>query len=234
MTEKSENLKWFKGPTLLEACDNLVAPKRHSDKPLRIPLQNVYKIKGIGTVPCGRVETGILKPNTKVIFTPNGAKGEVKSVESHGKDLEFAEPGANVGFCCRGIAADAVTKGDVCGDMSNDPPKPAVEFTAQVIIMDHPNTISAGYTPVLDCHTAHVPCKFEEIASKVDKRTGAVTEDKPEFIKKGDSAIVRLIPQKPLCVEVFSEYPPLGRFVIRDMKRTVAVGIVKKVVKGQY
>jgi elongation factor 1-alpha len=234
LTEKSDNFEWFKGPTLLEAFDALTVPKRHTDKPLRVPIQNVYKIKGIGTVPCGRVETGVLKINTKVQFSPNGAIGEVRSIESHHTDLTEAVPGTNVGFACKGIAVTDITRGDVCGELANDPPRPAVEFEAQIIIMDHPGTIMAGYTPILDCHTAHVPCKFEQIKAKVDKRSGKVMEESPESIKKGDSAIVRMIPIKPLCVEPFNQYPPLGRFAIRDMKRTVAVGIVKSVVKKEY
>jgi len=234
LIEKSDNLKWYKGPTLLEAFDNLIPPKRPFDKPLRVPLQDVYKIGGIGTVPVGRVETGIIKPNMMVTFAPSGVSAEVKTVESHHEKLEEATPGYSIGFNIRGVAKNELRRGDVCGDSKNDPPKPAIDFIAQVIIMSHPNEITNGYTPVLDCHTAHTACKFEEIQSKIDKRTGNVLESNPKSIRTGDSALVKMVPTKALCIESFSEYPPLGRFAVRDMKKTIAVGVVKSVNKKNY
>jgi len=231
MIEKSPNLKWFKGPTLLEALDNIVPPKRPTDKPLRLPLQDVYKIGGIGTVPVGRVETGVLKPNMVVTFAPGGVSTEVKSVEMHHEAMAEAIPGDNVGFNVKNISVKDIKRGNVCGDAKNDPPKEAATFFAQVIVLNHPGQIGNGYTPVLDCHTAHIACKFQEIKSKIDRRTGVVIEEEPKFIKTGDAALVTLMPTKPMCVEVFSEYPPLGRFAVRDMKQTVAVGVIKSVDK---
>jgi len=231
MMEKSANLKWFKGPTLLEALDNIVPPKRPTDKPLRVPLQDVYKIGGIGTVPVGRVETGILKPNMVVQFAPSGHITEVKSVEMHHEALTEAIPGDNVGFNVKNLSIKDIKRGNVCGDSKNDPPKEAANFFAQVIVLNHPGQIGNGYTPVLDCHTAHIACKFAEIKSKIDRRTGTVLEEEPKFIKTGDAALVTLIPTKQMCVEVFAEYPPLGRFAVRDMKQTVAVGVIKAVEK---
>jgi elongation factor 1-alpha len=231
MIEKSPNLKWFKGPTLMEALDNIVPPKRPTDKPLRLPLQDVYKIGGIGTVPVGRVETGILKPNMVVTFAPGNVSTEVKSVEMHHEALPEAIPGDNVGFNVKNISIKDIKRGNVAGDSKNDPPKECASFFAQVIVLNHPGQIGNGYTPVLDCHTAHIACKFAEIKSKIDRRTGAILEEEPKFIKTGDVALITLAPTKPMCVEVFAEYPPLGRFAVRDMKQTVAVGVIKAVDK---
>ena len=231
MLEKSTNLSWFKGPTLIEALDSIQEPKRPFDKPLRVPLQDVYKIGGIGTVPVGRVETGILKPNMVVTFAPAMITTEVKSVEMHHESLPEAMPGDNVGFNVKNVSVKDLKRGFVCGDSKNDPPAETESFNAQVIILNHPGEIHAGYAPVLDCHTAHIACKFHEILTKVDRRSGKELEQAPKSIKSGDAAIVKLLPSKPMTVETFSEYPPLGRFAVRDMRQTVAVGVIKEVVK---
>jgi len=233
MLEKSPNLTWFKGPTLIEALDAIIPPKRPMDKPLRLPLQDVYKIGGIGTVPVGRVETGILKPGMSVTFAPSGVTTEVKSVEMHHESMPEAIPGDNVGFNIKGVSVKDIRRGNVCGDAKNDPPREANSFYAQVIVLNHPGQIQNGYCPVLDCHTAHIACKFADIKTKIDRRTGQVLEENPKFIKSGDCGMVTLTANKPLCVEVFSEYPPLGRFAVRDMKQTVAVGVIKAVEKKE-
>jgi len=231
MLEKSANLPWYKGPTLLEALDNITPPKRPSDKPLRIPLQDVYKIGGIGTVPVGRVETGVLKPGMVVTFAPAMVTTEVKSVEMHHESMESASPGDNVGFNIKNVAVKDIRRGFVCGDSKNDPPAETDTFTAQVIVLNHPGLIHAGYAPVLDCHTAHIACKFAELLTKVDRRSGKELEKEPKNVKSGDAAMVKLIPSKPMVVETFTEYPPLGRFAVRDMRQTVAVGVIKEVVR---
>jgi elongation factor 1-alpha len=223
----------YKGPCLLEALDAIIPPKRPTDKPLRLPLQDVYKIGGIGTVPVGRVETGLLKPGMNVTFAPGNKQTEVKSVEMHHEQLAEAEPGDNVGFNVKNLSVKDIRRGNVCSDTKRDPAKQAESFLAQVIVMNHPGQISNGYAPVLDCHTAHIACKFQEIQSKIDKRSGKVKEEAPKFLKKGDAGIVKLIPQKPMCVESYTEYPPLGRFAVRDMRQTVAVGVIKSVEKRE-
>jgi elongation factor 1-alpha len=231
LIERSDNIKWYKGPTLIEALDAIIPPKRPLDKPLRLPLQDVYKISGIGTVPVGRVETGVLKPNMVVQFAPSAITTEVKSIEMHHEALPEAIPGDNVGFNVKNIAAKDIRRGYVASDSKNDPARECNNFTAQVIIMNHPGQIGAGYCPVLDCHTAHIACKFTEIKAKMDRRTGKETEENPQNVKAGDSAMIVITPTKPMCVETFSEYPPLGRFAVRDMKQTVAVGVIKAVDK---
>ncbi|GJJ75761.1 elongation factor 1-alpha [Entomortierella parvispora] len=243
MLEESTNMPWFKGwtketktgsfkgKTLLEAIDAIEPPSRPTEKPLRLPLQDVYKIGGIGTVPVGRVETGIIKAGMVVTFAPAGVTTEVKSVEMHHEVLTEGIPGDNVGFNVKNVSVKDIRRGNVCSDSKNDPAKEAASFNAQVIVLNHPGQISNGYAPVLDCHTAHIACKFGEILEKIDRRTGKAMEEFPKFIKSGDAAIVKMIPSKPLCVESFQEYPPLGRFAVRDMRQTVAVGVIKSVEK---
>jgi len=227
LIERSSNMPWYKGPILLEVLDSIIPPKRPNDLPLRLPLQDVYKIGGIGTVPVGRVETGVLKPGMTVVFSPAQVSTEVKSVEMHHEQLESAEPGDNVGFNVKNVSVKDIKRGMVTGDIKNDPPWPTGNFEAQVIVLDHPNRIMAGYTPVLDCHTAHIACRFNKLLQLVNKRNGEVMEENPKFIKSGQAAICEMVPSKPMCVEAFSKYAPLGRFAVRDMRKTVAVGVIK-------
>jgi len=231
MIDRSPNMKWYKGPILIEALDLVEPPKRPLDKPLRLPLQDVYKIGGIGTVPVGRVETGVLKPGMTVTFAPVGVIAEVKSVEMHHEALEQATPGDNVGFNVKNVSVKDIRRGNVAGDVKTDPPLGVASFEAQVIVLDHPNQIMAGYQPVLDCHTAHIACKFNRLLTLIDKRTGQKKSDDPKAVKSGEACMVEMVPSKPLCVEPFSMYPPLGRFAVRDMRKTVAVGVIKSTVR---
>ncbi|RLF12248.1 MAG: translation elongation factor EF-1 subunit alpha [Thermoprotei archaeon] len=225
LVERSKNMPWYKGPTVVEALDEFVEPPKPIDKPLRIPIQDVYSISGVGTVPVGRVETGVLKVGDTVVFMPANKRGEVRSIETHHTRIEKAIPGDNIGFNVRGIARTDIRRGDVCGHPTN-PPTVVESFVGRIFVLYHPTSIAQGYTPVLHSHTATVACRFDELIQKIDPRTGSVVEEKPQFLRQGDSAIVKFKPLKPLCIEKYSEIPQLGRFAIRDMGRTIAAGIV--------
>ena len=218
MIDRSDKMPWYTGPCLLEALDAIKPPKRPTLKPLRLPIQDVYKIQGVGTVPVGRVETGIIKPNMNIIFGPVGTKTAVKTVEMHHESVTEAIPGDNVGFRVNNLKITDIKRGYVASDEKSNPCMGTESFKAHVIVMNHPGKIQNGYAPVMDCHTTHISCKFAEIESKMDKRTGKVTEEFPKHIQNGDAAIVKMIPSKPMVVEAFAEFPPLGRFAVRDMK----------------
>ena len=228
-----DNMPWYKGNTLIEALNALNPPKRPTEKPLRLPLQDVYKIGGVGTVPVGRVETGKIKKGMIVNFAPLGQTTEVKSVEMHHEMVDEALPGDNVGFNVKNLSVKEIKRGYVASDNKNDPAADTEMFLAQVIVMNHPGQIHAGYCPVLDCHTSHIACKFAKLVSKIDQRTLKVLEENPQFIKAREAAMVEITPTKPMVVETFASYAPLGRFAVRDMKQTVAVGVIKETTKKQ-
>ncbi len=232
LAKRSENMPWYKGPTLFEALDEMEVPAKPTTKPLRIPIQDIYTITGIGSVPVGRVETGILKEGDELIFMPSKVKGQVKSIETHHVMVKQALPGDNIGFNVRGISKKDVHRGDVAGHAAK-PPTIAREFIGQIIVIHHPTAIAAGYSPVLHSNTGQISCRFKELIAKFDPRTGQVTEKNPAFLKTGDGAMVRFEPIQPMSIETYSEFPELGRFAVRDMGTTVAAGVVKEVtVKG--
>jgi elongation factor 1-alpha len=228
IAERTGNMPWYDGPIVLEALDDLPEPQPPTDAPLRLPIQDVYTISGIGTVPVGRVETGTLNVGDDVSFQPSDAGGEVKTIEMHHEEVPEAGPGDNVGFNVRGIGKDDIRRGDVCGPAA-DPPSVAETFQAQIVVMQHPSVITAGYTPVIHAHTAQVACTFESLDQKLDPASGEVDEENPDFIQSGDAAVVTLRPQKPLSVEPSSEIAELGSFAIRDMGQTIAAGKVLSV-----
>jgi len=232
VTKRSEKMNWYTGPLLVEALDMFEVPPRPVDKPLRIPVQDVYSITGVGTVPVGKVETGVLKVGDTVVFEPAGVSGEVKSIEIHHQPVQEAKPGDNIGFNVRGISREQLRRGDVAGHPDN-PPTVVKEFTAQIIVLQHPTVIAPGYTPVFHCHTASVACTIEEIIAKIDPKTGQVVQEHPDFIKTGDAARVRVRPTKPMVIEKQSDFPQLAKFAIRDMGITVAAGICLDVVKAK-
>jgi elongation factor 1-alpha len=225
-------LDWWTGDTILKAIDNFEIPKKPTDLPLRWPIQDVYTIKGVGTVPVGKIETGIMKPGQQLIFRPStkpgGATGEVKTIEMHHEQINQGEPGDNVGVNMRGINKNEIRRGDVAGP-TNDPPTVAKSFIAQIMVLNHPSVITKGYTPVFHCYTSQVACRFEEIQKKLDPRTGQVKEENPDFIKTGDAAIVKIVPTRPMVIESSKKIPQLGRFAIRDMGQTVAAGVCLEV-----
>ena len=225
VAKKSDKLNWFKGKTLVEQLDEFSAPKPPTDKPLRLPIQDVYNIKGVGTVPVGRVETGILKPGDKVVIEPADKQGEIKTIEMHHEQLPQAVPGDNIGFNIRGIGKGDVARGDVIGH-PNNPPTVAKEFIAQIVVLNHPTAIPVNYTPVFHIHTSQLSCQITELQKKLDPKTGAVKEENPKFLKTGDAAIIKVVPTKPVVIEEYKKFPQLGRFAIRDMGQTVAAGMV--------
>jgi elongation factor 1-alpha len=233
VAKKSDKTPWYKGQTLIETLDSFIKePDKPVDKPLRVPIQDVYAITGVGTVPVGRVETGIMKAGDVLQFEPAGVKGEVKTIEVHHQQIPEAKPGDNVGFNVRGISKEQVRRGDVAGH-PNNPPTVAKEFTAQIIVLNHPTVMTKGYTPVFHCHTASVACTITEITAKIDPRTGAVIQQNPDFIKTGDAAKIKVVPTKPFVIEKNADFPELSRFAIRDMGQTVAAGVCLDVVKAK-
>jgi elongation factor 1-alpha len=228
IAEESDNTGWYDGEILLEALNSLPEPEPPTDAPLRLPIQDVYTISGIGTVPVGRVETGTLNTGNNVSFQPSDVGGEVKTIEMHHEEVPKAEPGDNVGFNVRGIGKDDIRRGDVCGP-AEDPPSVAETFEAQIVVMQHPSVITAGYTPVFHAHTAQVACTIESLDAKIDPSTGEVAEENPDFIQTGDAAKVTVRPQKPLSIEPANEISELGSFAVRDMGQTIAAGQVLSV-----
>ena len=228
LVKKSENMPWWTGKTLLETFDDFILPEKPTGKPLRIPIQDVYSITGVGTVPVGRVETGTMKPGDKIVVMPSGATGEIKTIETHHQEMPSAEAGDNIGFNLRGIEKKDIKRGDVLGT-PNSPPMVAKEFKAQIIVIHHPTAIAPGYTPVMHCHTSQVAATITAFEAKINPATGAVEEENPKFLKVGDSAIVRIRPVRPTCIETFQDFPELGRFALRDMGATIAAGIVKEI-----
>ena len=230
LVKLSENTPWYKGPTLAESLDMFEAPEKPIGKPLRIPIQDVYTITGVGTVPVGRVETGVVRANDKVIVMPSGVTGEVKSIETHHTQMESAEAGDNIGFNLRGVDRKSIKRGDILGS-TDKPPSVAREFEAQIIVIHHPTAMAPGYTPVLHAHTAQVAATLSEFVAKIDAKTGGIVEEKPKFLKTGDAAIVRVKPTRPLAIETFKEFPEIGRFALRDMGTTIAAGVGKGILE---
>ncbi|MBI2583293.1 MAG: translation elongation factor EF-1 subunit alpha [Candidatus Aenigmarchaeota archaeon] len=224
LVKKSDNMKWYNGPTLVEALDDFEVPPQPVDKPLRLPIQDVYSITGVGTVPVGRVETGVMKVGDKIIFMPSKALGEVKTIEMHHEQIQEARPGDNVGFSVRGVDKKQIKRGDVVSH-ADKPAKVVKEFTAQILVLNHPSVISKGYTPVFHAHTAQVACTIIDIVKQIDPKTGAAVKEHPDFIKTGDAAIVKVKPTKPFIIEAQKEFPEMAKFAIRDMGQTVAAGI---------
>jgi elongation factor 1-alpha len=234
VANKSANMPWYTGPTLLEALDKLKEPEKPTNLPLRLPIQDVYNITGIGVVPVGRVETGVMKIGDKIIAVPGregkGVRGEVKSIEMHHEQMKEAEPGDNIGFNVRGFGKKDIARGDVLGHETNVP-SVASEFTAQMVVLNHPTVITVGYTPVFHIHTAQVACQVTEIVKKLNPATGEVLAEHPDFIKNGDAAIVKIKPMQPMCIERQKEIPQMSRFAIRDSGTTVAAGMCIDLVK---
>ncbi|CAF0839546.1 unnamed protein product [Adineta steineri] len=246
MTEVSDHMPWYQGwsvdrqegsvsgETLIEALGAIIPSQLPIEKPLRLPLQDIFHIDGVGTVPIGQIRSGILKPNMVVNFAPLYLTAQVNSIEMYHEAMTEALPGDNIGFSVQGVSVKELRRGFVCSDATNDPAQEAASFTAQIIILNHSGTVCQGYTPIIDCHTAHIRCTFAELISKMNRRSGTAIEDHPKFLEAGDCGLVKLIPTEPICLERFADYPSLGRFAVCDMRRTVAVGVIKDVEKRTF
>ena len=234
VAKKSDKMPWYKGPTILEQFDQFPQPKLPTDLPMRMPVQDVYEITGIGTVPVGKIETGTMKVGQKVIVLPGrtgkGVEGEIKTIEMHHETLPEALAGDNVGINIRGVGKKDIARGDVICEAAR-PSKVVEEFIATVTVINHPTVLAKGYTPVFHVHTAQVPCQFVELIEQIDPRTGEVIKKSPDFLKNGDSAKVRIKPQGNLCLETQKENPFMSRFAVRDAGSTVAAGICTEIVK---
>ena len=234
VVKRSANMSWYNGKTLVEQMNELQVPEKPTNLPLRLPIQDVYNITGIGVVPVGRVETGEMKVGDKIIIVPGregkGVEGEVKTIEMHHEQVTQAEPGDNIGFNVRGIGKKDIARGDVLGHVTN-PPTIAKEFTAQIIVLNHPTVLTVGYTPVFHIHTAQVACTFTELTKQVDPASGQVIKEKPDMLKNGDVAFVKITPTKPVVIEKKSDIPDLSSFAVRDAGNTVAAGVCIDIVK---
>jgi elongation factor 1-alpha len=228
VVKKTEKMAWYKGKTLLETLDDLKLPEKPTNLPMRMPIQDVYNITGIGVVPVGRIETGIMKVGDKVVAVPGregkGVPGEVKTIEMHHEQMTQAEPGDNVGVSIRGFGKKDIARGDVIGPADNVPPV-AKEFRAQMVVLNHPSVITVGYTPVFHIHTAQIACQVIAIEKKLNPATGEVLQENPDFIKNGDAAIVKIKPIQPLVIETQKDIPQMSRFAVRDSGQTVAAGM---------
>jgi len=228
LVNKSENMPWYKGPTLIEALDDFQLPPKPTDKPLRIPVQEIYTIRGVGTTPVGKVETGELKPGDDVIFMPSGERGKVNSIETHYTKIDKAGPGDNIGFNVKGVPKDKLRRGEVVSHPDN-PCRVAKAFVGRIFIINHPTAVGEGYTPVLHLHTAQIAVRFDKLLAKLDPRTGQVVEENPAYLRTGEAATVRFVPLQPTAMEVFKDYPQLGRFALRDMGTTIGAGVVLEI-----
>jgi len=234
IVKKSDKMAWYKGPTIQEQFDLFPAPEAPTGLPMRMPVQDVYDITGIGTVPVGKIETGIMKVGQKVVVLPGrtgtGIPGEVKTIEAHHETLKEAPAGENVGINVRGVGKKDIARGDVVCEASN--PIPIVEeFIAQIAVINHPTVLAKGYTPVFHVHTAQVPCQFVELIEQIDPKTGQVIKENPDFLKNGDVAKVRIKPAGNLCLETTKDNPYMGRFAVRDAGSTVAAGMCLEITK---
>ena len=188
-----------------------------------MPLQDVCKVGGIGTVLGGRLETGVLTPGVAVTFAAVKVTAGVKSAETHREAPRSPSRGQRG---CRGKSASVedARHGNAAGGSKT---MGGAGLTARRLVLNHPGQTSAGCAPVLDRHTAHTACKFAEL--EIDRPSGKKLEDGPTSLKSGVAAIVDMAPGEPTCVESFSDCPPMSHFAVRDMRRTVAVGGIKAV-----
>jgi len=190
-------------------------------------------VTGVGTVAVGRVASGTLKSGDTVsLYTTEGlVTTQASSIEIiHVKKSEI-KAGDLAAIALRNIKLTSIHRGLIVSDSKN-PCSQVTEFTAQVYIFNHSGQLRVGYCPIYHVHTCNFSARWKAILQKLDKRTGKVTEENPSCLKQGDLGIVVITPQHPVELEIFTDFAPLGRFVIRDGGGTIGFGTIKSVVKA--
>lgn len=242
LVEKTDKAPWYngweaninpktvvKGFTLVECLNNFIQPpKRHPELPVRLPISNIYNIKGVGQIICGTVEQGTLTPGDVIGIVPSNLRDKkVFSIEQHKKQLEKACPGDSVGLSIKGIAKDEkVQPGDIIYVQKEGDLKPIKSFTAMVAVQEHPGVLKPGYAPVVFCRTAKVACKMTKILWKMGKKTGGQKVDNPPELSQFENAEVEFEPSQPLFVEPFEKCAALGRIAVMDSNRLKMLGKV--------
>jgi len=239
---KSDKAPWYKGWTanlgpkqvvngftLVEALNNFIQPpSREPDKPLRLPISNIYNIKGVGQIICGTVEQGTIRPGDVIGIAPAGLQGKkMFSIEQHKKVLDSAGPGNSVGMSIKGIGKDEkVSPGDIIYLEKEGMLKPIKTFTAMVAVQEHPGALKPGYCPIIFCRTAKVACKMTRILWKQSKKTGGAKVDNPPELQQFENAEVEFEPTAPLFLEPFADCAALGRIAVMDSNRLKMLGKV--------
>merc|ERR1711871_219458 len=194
LLKKSENMGWWKGcdipnpndgnkvqhiDTLYDVFDKFFGvPDRPSSAPMRMPISGIYKIKGVGDVLAGRVEQGIVKPGEEVVFLPthtasNPCTGKVFTVEMHHQRVDFAQPGDNVGLNIKGLDKNNMPRsGDVMVHKKDTTLGQTREFAAQIQVLDIPNEIKVGYSPIGFVRCGRSACRISALKWKMGKETG--------------------------------------------------------------
>merc|ERR1719311_1821875 len=245
LIKKTTNMDWWKGmdvpidketihcDTLLDCFNNFFrVPQRPSSAPMRMPISGIYKIKGVGDVLAGRVEQGIVKPNEEVIFLPthtaaNACAGKVFQIEMHHKAVPEAKPGDNVGMNVKNLEKNNMPhSGDVMIYKKDTSLSPVKSFDAQVQILDIPNEIKAGYSPIGFLRTGRAACRVTGIKWKMGKETGGKKMEDPHALKSNEMAQVTFEPQQPLVADTFKNCEGLSRIAFMDGNGVVMLGKV--------
>ena len=242
LVDKSDKAPWYKGwaanrtPkekitgfTLYDALNDYIEPpERKPNDPLRLPISNIYNIKGVGQIICGTIEQGTLRPGDVVGIAPAGLKGKkMFSIEQHKKVLESAGPGNSVGMSIKGIGKDEkVSPGDIIYLEKEGECLPVKKFTALVAVQEHPGALKVGYCPVIFSRTAKVACKMTKILWKQSKKTGGAKVENPPELQQFENAEVEFEPTAPLFLEPFEKCAALGRIAVMDSNRLKMLGKV--------
>ena len=225
------------GVTLYDALEKVVTPpKRFPEAPLRIPINGIYKIKGVGDVITGRIEQGTLTSGDVCNVVPRGLSGlKVFSIEMHHKTWPNAKPGDNIGMNMKGLDKNNMPKvGDVITLEKEKLCEPVKSFVAQVVVQEHPGQLKPGFSPCVHARTAKSACKMTKINWKMGKKTGNEKQENPPFLEKGESAEIVFEPQQPIYLEAYESCPGMGRVAVMDSNQLVMLGKVMSVEYKPY